>query len=109
VYLKIIFSGEIDLSPNSVCPKFVSACGRAKCVAGGVGVFPALLGPGEAEELRWCLDKFVIRPSEQISEPRGQSIWNVSIFGRCPHGPEKTIRHRPDMMMKVRSDRSDQC
>jgi hypothetical protein len=29
-------------------------------------VFPALLGPGEADELRWYLEKFVIRPTEQI-------------------------------------------
>ena len=46
-------------------------------MAGGVAVFPALLGPGELEELRWRPEKFVSRPSEQISEPLGQSARNA--------------------------------
>jgi hypothetical protein len=94
---KLRFRGIFDLSP-----KFSEICfrlGSCEVYAGGVGAFPALLGPSGAEELRWYLEKFFIRPTEQIRNSADKGARNVSIFGRHPHGPEKRIRSSPDMMM----------
>ncbi len=43
-------------------------------MAGGVAVFPALLGPGELAELSVASGEVRHPASEQISEPLGQSV-----------------------------------
>jgi hypothetical protein len=106
MYLKIILPRDIGLSPNFVCPKLFPP-GAVRSVWRAESAFPC---PARAE--RGGGTALVSGKSSSSGRASNSGTARTKCperlnFGRCPHGPEKWIRSHPDMMRKVRLDRSN--
>ncbi len=72
--------------------------GQREVASAQVWRFVAPIGPIEAEELRWYLEKYAIWPSEYFRDRAGKVVENLVKWGRLLHDAAMPVAHTANVM-----------